>query len=107
MRSGGLRHRITIQQLTVVPDAIGYEAETWATVAEVWGELKEDKGTERLQNDRPISFRSGVVFMRYRSDITPKSRLRIDGIIWQIESVRTLQNSRRNEGLEITVRAND
>lgn len=107
MRSGGLRDRVTILKMTTSADSMGYETESWSTVATVWGELREDKGSESFTNDRPIAFRRGSVFLRYRSDITPKHKLKIDGITWEIEGVRTIDAKRRTEGLEVTVRAND
>jgi SPP1 family predicted phage head-tail adaptor len=107
MRSGGLRDRVTILKLSVAADATGYEVETWTTVAEVWGQLVEDKGSESLQNDRPIAFRRGSVYLRYRTDLTPKHKLKIRSVTWDIESVRTIENRSRTEGLEVVVRSND
>lgn len=107
MKSGGLRHRVSVLKLTVSPDTTGYEVETWSTVATVWGELKEDNGSEDLRNDRPIAFRRGSVYLRYRNDLTPKHKLRIGTVTWDIESVRTIESNRRREGLEITVRSHD
>lgn len=107
MRSGGLKDKVSILKLEVVADSLGYEVETWTTVATVWGELKEDRGNENLRNDRPIAFRSGSVFLRYRDDLTPKHKLKIGTVTWDIESVRTIENGRRREGVEITVRSND
>ena len=107
MRSGGLKDRVSIQKLTTEPDSMGYEVEAWVTVATTWGQLIEDKGNEGLRNDRPIAFRSGSVYLRYRNDITPKHRLQIGNTLWEIESVRTIENGRRREGLEITVRSNE
>jgi len=107
MRSGGLRNRVAILKMSVSPDSTGYEVETWATVANVWGQLVEDRGSESLKNDRPVSFRRGSVYLRYRSDLTPKHKLKIGGVTWDIESVRTIENRSRTEGLEVVVRSND
>lgn len=107
MRSGGLNRRILIQKRRTTADSIGYPVEEWVDVAEVWGELQEEKGTEVLRNDRPVSFRRAVLFLRYRADITAKNRVKIDGIAWEIETFRTLDGNRRKEGLELTIRTND
>jgi SPP1 family predicted phage head-tail adaptor len=105
---------VIIEKKTLVQDALGFPTETWTTVATVWGELKEDKGKEILQNGadagangRIVAFRRGLVYLRYRSDITSQHRLRVSGATWEIESLRKLENNRRTEGLELVVRAND
>lgn len=107
MRSGGLNKKIKIQRKSTTTDSIGYPSETWKDIAEVWGELREEKGSEVLQNDRPISFRQAIVFLRYRSDVNVQDRIVVKGITWHVESLRTVEVNRRNEGLELVVRTND
>lgn len=107
MRTGGLRDRVKILKRTVVVDQLGHPVESWGTIGEVWGELKEEKGSEVLQNDRPVAFKRALVFIRYHADVTVQNRLTVRGNIYEIESIRTLENNRRAEGLELVVRAND
>lgn len=107
MRSGGLRERVEIQNASVTQDALGYPGESWSTVATVWGEFNEERGSEILQNNRPVNFRRGLLFIRYRDDVTPKTRVVLRGITWQVETIRVLDAKRRREGLELLVRAND
>lgn len=107
MISGLLRDRVTILTVTTVADSMGYETETWTSVGEVWGNLVEEKGKEILKNDRPISMRRALLFLRYRPDVTVKNRVKIGATTWEIESVRVMENCRRTGGLELVVRAND
>ncbi len=48
MQIGRLRHRVTIQQRTLVQDAAGAATYTWATFATVWAEVRTPAGMERL-----------------------------------------------------------
>jgi SPP1 family predicted phage head-tail adaptor len=107
MRSGDLKDRVSILKKSTSPDSMGYEVETWTTTADVWGELRQEKGSEILQNDRPIAFRRAIVFIRYRADVSVQNRVKVRGTTYEIESIRTLEAGRRNEGLELVVRSND
>lgn len=107
MRSGGLRDRVTLLKKSTTPDSLGYPVESWAILADVWGELREEKGSEILQNDRPIAFKRAILFIRYRPDVTVQNKVTVGGTTYEIESIRTLETNRRTEGLELVVRAND
>ena len=107
MISGRLRDRVTIEKKATQVDSLGFPAETWSKVADVWGTFVEEKGSEALKNDRPISFRRATVYIRYRAGVTVQHRLKVRGATWEIENIRTLDLSRRMDGLELSVRTND
>ena len=107
MNSGNLRHRVSILRATTAADSFGYPVETWSSIAEVWGEFREERATEVLKSERPTAFSQGILFLRYRADITAKDKVQCKGKTWDILNVRTLENMRRNEGLELALRTND
>jgi len=104
MISGRLSDRVEIWGFVTEPDEIGYPVETWKKMAEVWGTLTEERGSEILKNDRPMEIKSAQLFIRYRSDVTVKNKIKTGGILWDIENVREVSNSRRKEGLDLVLR---
>jgi SPP1 family predicted phage head-tail adaptor len=107
MISGLLKDKVTILTAKTTADALGYQVETWISVGTVWGNLVEEKGKEILQNDRPVSFRRALLFIRYRKDVGVQNRMKINGTTWEVESCRVMENCRRTGGLELVLRAND
>lgn len=104
MRSGDLQDRVEIWAFVTEPDAIGYLVETWKKIADVWGTLNEERGSEILKNDRPMEIKSAQLFIRYRSDVTVKNKIKVAGILWDIENIREVSNLRRREGLDLVLR---
>jgi len=107
MRSGKLRERLVIQQKTVAQNDIGYPSETWTTLATVWADVRAEKGSETLKAGRDTATEYATVFIRYRNDVTAQNRAVYRSKTWDIENVRVVQNMRRNEGLELVMRAHD
>lgn len=77
MRSGNLRHRVTLQQLVAgspQQDAGGAPDEAWTDVVTVWADIQPLKGRELLAAQQVQSEVSGTVRIRYRSGVTPAMR---------------------------------
>lgn len=88
MAIGQMRARVTIQNRTVVRDALGAARESWADVATVWAEVVPVSGQERLVSsaDVPLATATHRVMIRYRDDVTPLSRLVWAGRVLDVAS---------------------
>ena len=87
MRAGGLRTPVTIQNRTVSQNSLGESVETWATVATVRGDVRATGGQERTVGggDVPLATVTHRIIIRYRSDVTPLSRLLVEGRVFDVE----------------------
>ena len=87
VRSGKLRHKIAIQQITVTQDANGDTTKTWATVASPWANVVPVSGREYFNAKQHTSEISHTVEIRYDASITPKMRVLHNSRYFDIESV--------------------
>ena len=88
MRSGRMRHLITIQQRTETRDALGGSVWAWSTLATVWAEVRMAGTQERYVSsvDQDVATITHRVKIRYRSDVGPLDRIQHDGRTLDIES---------------------
>lgn len=87
MRSGKLRHEITIQAVTTTQDGYGGQTESWSTFATVRASVEPLQGREyfaaqQVQAEVTTRFR-----IRYLSGVTPKMRVLYDGRTFNVASV--------------------
>lgn len=75
MRSGRLRHRVTIQSPVVAVNGYGERIVTWSTVAVVWGAVEPLRGREFFEAEQVQAEISHRVVLRYRSGINSTMRL--------------------------------
>jgi len=95
MNPGELRHRITLQSMTTVPDAEGIAVRTWTTFATVWGRYKDLSGRELLAAQSIAAEVNGHIDMRYRAGITPKMRALWNGRTFDILAAPDKEGLRR------------
>jgi len=75
MRSGKLRHRVTLQAPTNEQDATGSEVITYPTdTVSVWAEVLELRGREYISAREQHSELTTKIRIRYREDI---------GVLWR------------------------
>ncbi|MFD2206634.1 phage head closure protein [Kiloniella antarctica] len=55
MKTGRLRERITLQELSTVDDGGGGSVETWNDVVKIWANIKPLSGSEQITADKEAS----------------------------------------------------
>ena len=75
MRAGPLRHRIQIQNRSLLVDEFGEESQVWATVATVWASVEPLSGRELLAAQQVQGETTHRVRMRYLAGVTSSSRV--------------------------------
>jgi SPP1 family predicted phage head-tail adaptor len=96
MKSGRLRHRVTIQQFVQgSDDIIGGTIDTWEDITTIWAKVtplssKDVLISQQLKNDA-----THQVEIRYRSDINAKMRLIYRGRILDNISIRDIDELRK------------
>ena len=86
MRSGRLRHRVTIQQLGMTAATWG-AAETWSTYKTCWAAIEPLRAREMEQAERFSSEVSATIVIRYDSGVTAAMRVSWEGRIFRIVGV--------------------
>lgn len=84
MRSGSLRHRLTIEQPTQSKDALGQEIQTWVQFAEVYGSLDPLSGRERFLAAQTVAETTHRARIRFLEGVTTKMRISFGGRVYQI-----------------------
>lgn len=87
MRIGPLRRRITLQRNYPTQAADGSRVDDFRTVATVWGDLKELRGSEYLAAREAHSETTAKILIRYRDDIRPEWRAVHAGRIFDVQHV--------------------
>jgi SPP1 family predicted phage head-tail adaptor len=84
LNPGALRHRVTIQSVTRVPNGSGGYTTTWAPVGEVWAAVEPLEGRERIQAMQTDADVSHKVTMRYRAGVTAAMRVLHEGRVLDV-----------------------
>lgn len=95
MRSGMLRHRVTLQRFQQGQDAYGGPVETWEDVATVWASLEAMSGREFFASQQAQSEITQRIRIRYRADVTADMRAIHNGKVFNI--VAPLPDNRNRE----------
>lgn len=95
MRSGMLRHRVTLQQFRQGQDAYGGPVETWEDVAIVWASLEAMSGREFFASQQAQSEVTQRIRIRYRAGVTADMRVTHNGKVFNI--VAPLPDNRGRE----------
>lgn len=98
MRPGTMDRRVTLERFTSVEDEYGDEIKTWAPLATVWAEVRQQGGKEFLAADTINAVRRVVFFLRWIPGLTVLDRVAYDGRHHDIEEVREIG---RRDGVEL------
>ena len=96
MRSGQLRHRLTIQRPTAGSrDAYGStDPSTWSTLAKVWGEVLDLFGDEALRAAQVTPEATVKITTRYRADVTEDMRIKFgDRLLYPVSLIRDVRST--------------
>jgi len=99
MRSGDLRHYITIQQAQISYNSISEPVQTWTTWANVWAAVEPASGKNYYSARQLNAEVDGVCRIRYRSGLLPTMRILFGTRVLQIISIVNPKES--NEELDI------
>lgn len=105
MRSGSLRHRVTLQSLVAGSpdrDSGGAPDEAWTDVVTVFASVEPLRGAELLRAQQVDSEVSGQIRIRYRAGVTSKMRAVFDSRNYDILAV--IDPRERNHELLLLVR---
>ena len=90
MKSGDLKHRITIQRPTFETDARGNRRRTWRDVATVWASMADVSGRD-FYAAQAYQAQDIVTFgIRWRDDIDKECRVLHAGNPYEIEQINHL-----------------
>ena len=84
---GALRRRVTLEMPSRTADGGGGAVVTWATVSDVWAELRSLSGTEQFIAEGLQGKVSHLITIRRRTDMVPAMRVRYGQRVFVIEAV--------------------
>ena len=88
LRSGTLRHRITLQRKTGGVD--GWDTplpEAWEDVAKVWANVRHQSGAESIKAGADVSIVRASIRLRWREGLNAGMRVLYAGAVYDIEAV--------------------
>ena len=96
MEAGLMRKRLTIQAPTRSRDAVGADVETWHTLCQVWGWVREGAGREFAIGGQVIQAVGFVnIEIRWRNDVRPRCRVLMGSRIFDVNDAMDPDGFRR------------
>lgn len=99
MKIGKLRHRVTIERVTVTQDTDGSAIETWTPFATVQASIEPISGREYTAAQSTQAEMTHRIRLRHLPGVTPKMRINYGAHTFDILSVINI--SERNRELEL------
>lgn len=96
IKIGELTRRVVLEQISRVADGAGGATETWTAVAAVFASVKALGGSESLAFDRMTGRATHEIVIRYRANVQPAMRFRLDTRIFEILSALDEDGRRRH-----------
>lgn len=95
MRSGKLRHTVTLQSLVETQDSYGSAVQSWADYATVRASVEPLQGREYFASQQVRAEATTRFRIRYLSGVLPTMRVVFDGRAYNIESIINLNERNR------------
>lgn len=95
MKSGDFRHQITLQSPSYARDAKQELVATWTDEATVWAAIEWGSGRRFAEASQLNAEVSGIIRIRYRSDVQPTWRIYYDERYFQIISIANVMERGR------------
>lgn len=86
MRAGTLRHRITIEEATVVENEFGEPEQSWAAFAERWARVSPLEGQERWNAQQVHAEVTHEIELRHLDGVKAEMRVNFGGRLFDIEA---------------------
>lgn len=102
MRAGLLRHWLTLQNPTTVPDGRGGFTPTWAALSPspVKGSIESIPGSQRAIAGTVLAGTTHVVTMRYHSEVTTKTRILFGTRVFAVTGLANIDERSRELRVE-------
>jgi SPP1 family predicted phage head-tail adaptor len=94
-RISDLDHRLVLEYARRTPDGAGGFTTTWASLADVWADIRPRGGTETLDAGGIKGHLTHDIIVRPRAEITPSRRFRCNTRLFHIHAVHALDNKGR------------
>ena len=95
MRSGKLKHRVTIQELSIARNDYGEDIESWVDLKTVWAYVEPLRGREYWQAKQVVGEITGRITIRYLEGLNEKMRVIYGEKTYNILAVINLQEKNR------------
>lgn len=97
--TGLLKHRVTIMNKVMPTQGEFGETTRFEPVTTVWAQVTWSKGVKALREGALDAYDTIMVRMRYNTVVSRESRLLIDGVTYQIQS---MHRDRQDNTIQIT-----
>lgn len=94
---GRLDRKITIEELTNVPDSYNQPVPTWSTFATPWAKMEDRSGSEGYQADQLTASRMTVFTIRYMTGLKETMRVLFEGRYYNIQYIKSPDRRRTLE----------
>lgn len=105
MAIGEMRHRITIQRVTISTNDNGYEVETPEVIKEVWAKVSNLHGKEFFVAKAVQAENTVKVTIRYMTGLDQSMQIVFQGKVYNITAIDNIKY--RNEYIEIQAKEVD
>lgn len=99
MQIGKLRHKVELQSVQRTKNAYMEDIEDWVTFAIQWASIEPLRGTQALIAQQIEAEMTHRVVVRYNASLTADCRVKQDGRIFTIVSVRDIDERQRHQEL--------
>lgn len=99
MNAGLLRHRVWLQRADTTADGQGGFTVAWRDVCQLWAQIKPSSGNETYRYGQLYPTMTHQVTLRYHPEVHVKDRLAWGTRVFEILSVRNIDE--RNQILEL------
>lgn len=87
---GRLRHRLVLEELSTSVDGGGGVADEWQEVATLWAAFSPTRGFEESRGGKPEAQMGHKILIRYRVDLVSTMRFREGTRIFEIQTIRNV-----------------
>jgi SPP1 family predicted phage head-tail adaptor len=91
MDVGELKHRISVEAVTMEQDAVGQLVETWTEQTKVWAKREDGGGTEGEKSDIVTTTQRTNFIIRFRTIDAVTNRIQFQSKIYDIEAVDEIE----------------